>query len=144
MQTTQPIDDSVGFRKYAEIENVERKKYTDHVFEQGFGDEIYIVQEKGHGSNFSVWANDDVIKFAKRSGFIGEEEAFYGYETMLPSLMQKISNFSPMNWGIHGYYEVFLRNANTLEVLPDIGKLLLFSIVTIGGSLFFRNYKKTM
>ncbi len=63
---------------------------------------------------------------------------------IMPSLMQKISNFSPMNWGIHGYYEVFLRNANTFEVLPDIGKLLLFSAFCIGMSLFFRNYKKTM
>lgn len=61
---------------------------------------------------------------------------------IMPSIMQKISAFSPMNWGIHGYYEVFLRNANSLEILPDVGKLFLFSTVCIGASLLFRKYSK--
>ncbi|MDB4334811.1 ABC transporter permease [bacterium] len=61
---------------------------------------------------------------------------------IMPGVMQKISSFSPMNWGIHGYYDVFLRSASTFEVLPDIGKLMLFSAICIGGSLFFKKYAK--
>ena len=62
----------------------------------------------------------------------------------MPAIMQKISAFSPVNWGVHSYYEVFLRNASTLDVLPDITKLFLFSMAFIIASLFFRNYQKTM
>ncbi len=63
---------------------------------------------------------------------------------VMPPLMQKISAFSPMNWGIHGYYEVFLRNAGIAEVLPDTAKLLAFSAVALTLSVIFRKYKKMM
>ena len=63
---------------------------------------------------------------------------------VMPAIMQKISAFSPINWGIHAYYDVFLRSATVLEVLPDVGKLLLFASVFLFASLFFRNYQKTM
>lgn len=63
---------------------------------------------------------------------------------VMPPLMQEISSFSPINWGIHGYYEVFLRNAGIGQVLPDIGKLIGFSVVTLSLSVFFRKYTKTM
>lgn len=63
---------------------------------------------------------------------------------VMPPLMQDISSFSPMNWGIHGYYEVFLRNAKIGEILPDIAKLVLFSSVALALSVIFRKYKKTM
>lgn len=63
---------------------------------------------------------------------------------VMPPLMQDISAFSPMNWGIHGYYEVFLRDAKLLEILPDIAKLFLFSSVALSLSVIFRKYKKTM
>lgn len=61
---------------------------------------------------------------------------------IMSSVMKKISTYSPMNWGIHGYYEVFLRSANSIEILPDVGKLMLFASVCIGGSLMFRKYRK--
>ncbi len=63
---------------------------------------------------------------------------------IMPAVMQKISAISPMNWGIHGYYEVFLRSANALEVLPDVSKLMVFATVCITGSLFFRKYGKSL
>ena len=63
---------------------------------------------------------------------------------VMPPLMQEISSYSPINWGIHGYYEVFLRNASIGQVLPDIGKLIGFSVATLSLSVFFRKYTKTM
>jgi ABC-2 type transport system permease protein len=62
----------------------------------------------------------------------------------MPAIMQKISAFSPINWGVHAYYDVFLRSASIVEVLPDVGKLLAFSAIFLFASLFFRNYQKTM
>lgn len=61
---------------------------------------------------------------------------------IMPDVMRRISAFSPMNWGIHGYYDVFLRTASTLEILPDIIKLVSFSALCILLSMFFRKYHR--
>lgn len=63
---------------------------------------------------------------------------------VMPPVMQDISAFSPINWGIHGYSEVFLRNANISQILPDVGKLVIFSAVALAVSVLFRKYNKTM
>lgn len=59
---------------------------------------------------------------------------------VMPDIMRKISAFSPLNWGVNGYYEVFLRNASVLEVLPDILKLFAFFILCIAAGIWFRKY----
>lgn len=59
---------------------------------------------------------------------------------VMPDIMRKISAFSPLNWGVNGYYEVFLRNASVLEVLPDILKLFVFFILCIATGIWFRKY----
>lgn len=48
----------------------------------------------------------------------------------MPSFMQNLSNLSPMNWGLSAFYDVFLRNVGFSEILPEIGLLSLFFIVT--------------
>lgn len=63
---------------------------------------------------------------------------------IMPAVMQKISAFSPMNWGIHAYYEVFLRGANVLQILPDVGKLFLFSAIGIAVATIAKKYHKSM
>jgi ABC-2 type transport system permease protein len=60
---------------------------------------------------------------------------------VMPEFMRKISAFSPMNWGIQGYYDVFLRNASISEVLPNALKLFGFYVVCTLLSLYFRKYK---
>jgi len=32
--------------------------------------------------------------------------------------MQKLSNLSPMSWGLEGFLDVFLRNGDIRDVLP--------------------------
>jgi ABC-2 type transport system permease protein len=59
---------------------------------------------------------------------------------IMPDVMRRISEISPMNWGIQGYYDVFLRNASTLEVLPFALKLFAFYIACTLLSLMFRKY----
>lgn len=48
----------------------------------------------------------------------------------MPSIMQKISLFSPLSWGMNAFLDIFLRGGNLQTVLPDITLLLLFFLVT--------------
>jgi ABC-2 type transport system permease protein len=59
---------------------------------------------------------------------------------VMPDLMRHISEFSPMNWGIQGYYDVFLRNSGTLEILPLALRLFLFYLFCTVISLYFRKF----
>lgn len=47
---------------------------------------------------------------------------------ILPPIMQNIANLSPLNWGLTGVNDLFLRNQNLLFILPSIIKLVLFSV----------------
>ena len=49
----------------------------------------------------------------------------------MPSLMQKISLFSPLSWGLNAFLDVFIRGGNLRSVLPDITLLMLFFLVTM-------------
>ena len=55
---------------------------------------------------------------------------------VMPETMQTIANFSPMAWGLEGFLDVFLRNGNVIDVLPEAGSLLLLGSVTIVLALF--------
>ena len=59
---------------------------------------------------------------------------------VMPDIMRRVSEFSPMNWGIQGYYDVFLRNAGTMDILPEAFKLFVFYIACTATSLYFRKY----
>ena len=48
---------------------------------------------------------------------------------ILPPVMQKIAELSPLHWGLSGVNDLFLRNQNLIFILPSIFKLLLFSLV---------------
>lgn len=60
---------------------------------------------------------------------------------LMPGLLRQISEISPMNWGIHGFYDVFLRNATTIDILPYVIKLFAFYGVCIVISILFRKYQ---
>jgi len=49
---------------------------------------------------------------------------------VMPPTMQLLSNISPMNWGLNAFYDVFLRNAEIGEIVPEISLLLGFFILT--------------
>ena len=50
---------------------------------------------------------------------------------IMSELMQKVSMLSPLNWALNGYYDVFLRNSSTLEILPYAITLVLFFLICI-------------
>lgn len=63
---------------------------------------------------------------------------------MMPDFMQTVSKFSPMNWGLNAYYDIILRNVGISQVLPGVGLLLLFYIVTVLIALIYERKKHSI
>jgi ABC-2 type transport system permease protein len=45
---------------------------------------------------------------------------------VMPGFMQEIARLSPMSWGLEGFLDIFLRNGNVSDVLPESLSLLIF------------------
>lgn len=54
---------------------------------------------------------------------------------VMPPTLQAISHFSPMSWGLEACNDLFLRNANTAAILPNI-----FRLVCFGGVLLILSF----
>ncbi|WP_455206089.1 ABC transporter permease [Kaarinaea lacus] len=58
---------------------------------------------------------------------------------VMPPLMQDITVVSPMSWGLEGFLDVFLRNADWSAVLPESTALLIFGTLCLAlAAVFFR------
>ncbi len=55
---------------------------------------------------------------------------------VMPEILQRISSFSPLNWGLESFNDLFLRNAETRLVLPNLLKLIIFGTITLLISIF--------
>jgi len=56
---------------------------------------------------------------------------------LMPEFMQKIAQFSPMNWGLNAYYDIILRNSGIGNIAKELVFLFLFYIAMIAISLFY-------
>lgn len=63
---------------------------------------------------------------------------------IMPKFMQTLSNISPMNWGLNAFYDVFLRHSGLVEILPEIGLLFLFFIVTTLIAIVYNEKKNAV
>lgn len=63
---------------------------------------------------------------------------------IMPSLMRHIAAFSPLNWALEGFYELFLRGAGVASVLDECGKLILFFTITMLIAFYANNKKRTI
>ena len=68
----------VQFRKYQDIDNIDRKKTLDFYRAERATKGRFVVQEKAHGANLSFWYDGFVLQSAKRGGFIDGD--FYNYK----------------------------------------------------------------
>ncbi|HSH53150.1 MAG TPA: ABC transporter permease [Bacteroidales bacterium] len=50
---------------------------------------------------------------------------------IMPHTIRIISEFSPLYWGLNGFYDIFLRNGNIIAVLPEIFKLIFFFAIML-------------
>lgn len=62
----------------------------------------------------------------------------------MPKIMQVIARISPMNWGLNAFYDVILRNATLIDILPEISFLFLFFIAMVLISLFYDEKKRAV
>lgn len=62
----------------------------------------------------------------------------------MPKMMQALSHVSPMNWGLNAFYDVLLRKAGLLEIIPEIILLLLFFILTITIAILYDKKKRAV
>ncbi|MGM0952519.1 MAG: ABC transporter permease [Pseudomonadota bacterium] len=50
---------------------------------------------------------------------------------LMPEAMQEIGNYSPMSWGLDGFFDILLRNGTVTDVLPEVGALLGFAALML-------------
>ena len=56
---------------------------------------------------------------------------------LMPEFMQKIAQFSPMNWGLNAYYDIILRNSGLGEIAKELIFLFLFYIAMVTIALLY-------
>ncbi|MGG1924054.1 RNA ligase, Rnl2 family [Chryseobacterium sp. NRRL B-14798] len=102
------------FKTYNAIENAYQARVIEQIRMQGFGDEIFIVQEKVHGANFSFFTDGKEIKIAKRTAFIEKDEKFFNahqvlerYRNNVIEVFQKVKTIHPDVETVVIYGELF-------------------------------------
>jgi ABC-2 type transport system permease protein len=50
---------------------------------------------------------------------------------LMPRFMNLISKISPINWGLNGFNDIFVRDAGFLDILPYCSVSLLFFTITL-------------
>ena len=54
---------------------------------------------------------------------------------VMPEFMQSVTVVSPMSWGLQGFLDIFLRGGSAMDVLPEVGSLLLLGLVALAVAL---------
>jgi len=113
------------FKTYNSIENAYQTRAIDQIKLQGFGDEVFIVQEKVHGANFSFFTDGKEIRIAKRTAFIEKDEKFYNahqilerYRKNVIDLFDKVKTIYPDLETVVIYGELFGGGYKHKEVEP--------------------------
>jgi ABC-2 type transport system permease protein len=63
---------------------------------------------------------------------------------IMPSFMRDVSVISPMNWGLHGFYDILVRNENLTEVIHYAFYLVLFCAACLLMAMYYHNTKKEL
>ena len=60
---------------------------------------------------------------------------------IMPDTMRIISEFSPLNWSLNGFYGLFLRGENLFDMGVYITKLIIFTLFCIGITAWVNHRK---
>ena len=60
---------------------------------------------------------------------------------VMPQAMQIVSKCSPLNWGVSGFYGIFVRDGNWVSILPESVALLLFFLFCTSISIYYDRRK---
>ena len=61
---------------------------------------------------------------------------------LMPRFMQIVSKISPLNWGLNGFNEIFVRDGGFLDILPYFSASILFFIITLLISYQSNRYRR--
>jgi ABC-2 type transport system permease protein len=61
---------------------------------------------------------------------------------VMPYAMQLISKLSPLNWGVSGFYDIFVRDGNLSSVLPESLTLLIFFVICVVVAIAYDKRKR--
>ncbi len=56
---------------------------------------------------------------------------------IMPEYLQILAKISPMNWGINGFYDVILRDASFIDIVPEISLLGGFFVLLMSVSVYY-------
>ena len=62
---------------------------------------------------------------------------------IMPHTIRIISQFSPLHWGLNGFYDIFLRGGDLTVVLAETAKLLLFFVIMLGIAIVYNKLNRT-
>jgi len=123
------------FKKYSEAENTYRQKYVNDITDRGLSGGIWVIEEKLHGANFTIYFDGTNFECAKRTAPIEEAEDFFKYEKVLEDNKESVKKLFELvsnNYGVDYlsiYGELFggayphpdvERNANAKKVQSGI------------------------
>jgi ABC-2 type transport system permease protein len=60
---------------------------------------------------------------------------------LMPTVMRHVAVFSPLNWAISGFYNIFLRHGGLIMILNPAIKLLAFFLVSVFITYIYRKVK---
>ena len=78
------------FRKYNSIDNIDRVSTMQKLLDAGLDKKTWVVQEKIHGANASIWITPDEVRIASRSNFLDSSADFFGSNRVLEDLKAPI------------------------------------------------------
>lgn len=55
---------------------------------------------------------------------------------LMPDAMREIGSYSPMSWGLDGFFDILLRNGTVVDVLPEVGALLGFAALMLSIAIW--------
>jgi ABC-2 type transport system permease protein len=61
---------------------------------------------------------------------------------VMPDLMQKIADLSPMSWALDGFLDLFVNGAGVGDIIGKIGMLIAFGIICLAISATVLKYQK--
>ena len=59
----------------------------------------------------------------------------------MPKIMQDISIFSPLSWGLNAFLNVFVRGGDVKSILPEVGLMLSFFLSTTFIAWFYMSQR---
>ena len=60
----------------------------------------------------------------------------------MSQIMKTISQISPLNWGLNGFYDILIRNGAFIDILPECAYSLAFAVICMVAALLYHRNKK--